>query len=154
MRPTMWRRPTWILAIPAGEPMPKSKVSAFLTLLLVFVSGTVLGAVAHRLYMVNTVVATKRPSPEEFRKRQVSEMRDRVKMDDAQVTKFNEILDHTKTQFDLTHEQFNAKNHAILEEQRNEVRAMLKPDQLALYDQVVAEHDAARKQRARDRDKK
>jgi hypothetical protein len=81
-------------------------------------------------------------------------MRDRVKMDDAQVTKFNEILDHTKTQFDLTHEQFNAKNHAILEEQRNEVRAMLKPDQLALYDQVVAEHDAARKQRARDRDKK
>lgn len=133
--------------------MPKSKVSAFLTLLLVFASGAVLGAVAHRLYMVNTVIATKRPSPEEFRKRQVAEMRDRVKMDDTQVTKFNEILDQTKVQFDQKHEQYNAENRAIWDAQRNQVKAMLRPEQVQLFDQLMAEHDAARKQRARDHDK-
>lgn len=133
--------------------MPKSKLSAFLTLLLVFASGAVLGAVAHRLYMVNTVVATKRPSPEEFRKHQVDEIRARVKMDDSQVTKFNEILDQTKSQFDQTHERFNAANHAILDEQRNKVKAMLRPEQVPLFDQLMAEHDAARKNRARERDR-
>jgi hypothetical protein len=137
--------------------MSKSKLSAFLTLLLVFASGAVLGAVAHRLYVVNTVmsgVPVKRPTPEEFRKRQVNEMRDRIKMDDAQIAKYNEILDQTKTRFDENHDRYNAANHAILDEQRNRVRSILRPDQTTLYDQVIAEHDAARKQHQRDRDKK
>jgi len=138
--------------------MPKSKLSAFLTLLLVFASGAVLGAVAHRLYVVNTVMsgvgAPKRPSPEDFRKRQVNEMRDRVKMDDAQIAKYNEILDQTKNRFDENHDRYNAATHAILDEQRNRVRAILRPEQAPLYDQMIAEHDAARKQRQRDRDKK
>jgi hypothetical protein len=138
--------------------MPKSKLSAFLTLLLVFASGAVLGAVAHRLYVVNTVMsgvgAPKRPSPEDFRKRQVNEMRDRVKMDDAQIAKYNEILDQTKNRFDENHDRYNAATRAILDEQRNRVRAILRPEQAPLYDQMIADHDAARKQRQRDRDKK
>lgn len=136
--------------------MSKSKLSAFLTLLLVFASGAVLGAVAHRLYVVDAVVspATKRPSPEEFRKRQVNEMRDRVKLDDAQVASLNQILDQTKAAFDQTHKQYNAANRAIWDEQRNRVRAILRPEQVPLFDQVMAEHDAARKQHERDRDKK
>jgi len=135
--------------------MSKSKLTAFLTLLLVFASGAVLGAVAHRLYEVNTVMSgnnAKRPSPEEFRKRQVNEMRDRVKMDDSQVNTFNEILDQTKARFDENHERFNAVNHTIWEEQRAKVRALLRPDQVPLFDQVMAEHDAMRKSRQRDRD--
>ncbi|HWE49174.1 MAG TPA: hypothetical protein VG273_05275 [Bryobacteraceae bacterium] len=136
--------------------MSKSKLSAFLTLLLVFASGAVLGAVAHRLYVVNTVATgtSKRPSPEDFRKRQVGEMRDRVKMDDNQVASFNQILDQTKARFDDTHKQYNAANRAIWDEQRNKVRAILRPDQVALFDQLMADHDAARKQHERDRDKK
>ena len=136
--------------------MSKSRLSAFLTLLLVFASGAVLGAVAHRLYLVNTVMSgtSKRPSPEEFRKHQVDEMRDRVKMDDAQVASFNQILDQTKNSFDQTHKQYNAANRAIWDEQRNKVKAILRPDQIVLFDQLMAEHDAARKQREHDRDKK
>jgi hypothetical protein len=140
--------------------MPKSKLSAFLTLLLVFASGAVLGAVAHRLYVVNTVAGErglpKRPSlsPEEFRKRQVGEMRDRIKMDDSQIAKYNEILDQTKNRFDENHDRYNAATRAILDEQRNRVRSILRPDQTPLYDQMIAEHDAARKQRQRDHDKK
>lgn len=136
--------------------MSKSKLTAFLTLLLVFASGAVLGAVAHRLYVVNTVISgtAKRPSPEEFRNRQVNEMRDKVKLDDAQVASLNQILDQTKTAFDQTHKQYNAANRAIWDEQRNRVRAILRPEQVPLFDQVMAEHDVARKQHERDRDKK
>ena len=136
--------------------MSKSKLSAFLTLLLVFASGAVVGAVGHRLYMVNTVMSgtAKRPTPEEFRKRQVAEMRDRVKLDDSQVASLNQILDQTKAAFDQSHNQWNAANRAIWDEQRNRVRAILKPEQIPLFDQVMAEHDAARKQRQRDHDKK
>jgi hypothetical protein len=136
--------------------MSKSRLSAFLTLLLVFASGAVLGAVAHRLYEVNTVTngANKRPSPEEFRKHQVDEMRNRVKMDDAQIAGFNQVLDQTKTAFDQTHKQYNAANRALWDEQRNKVRTTLRPDQIPLFDQLMAEHDATRKQREHDRDKK
>ena len=35
--------------------MPKSKLSAVLSLLLVFLSGAVLGAVAYRLYSISSV---------------------------------------------------------------------------------------------------
>ena len=38
--------------------MPKYKFSAFLSLLVVFLSGAVVGALAYRLYMVNTVYTT------------------------------------------------------------------------------------------------
>ena len=53
----------WIF--PSGQPskrasMPKYKLSAVLSLLLVFLSGSVLGAVAYRLYMVNTVSGRRR----------------------------------------------------------------------------------------------
>ena len=139
-----------------SAPMSKSKVSAFFTLLVVFASGAVLGAVANRLYMVDAVVSSppKRPTPEEFRKRQVSEMRDRVKLDDTQLATFNQILDKTKVSFDQTHKQYNAANRAIWDEQRNMVRAILRPDQVVLYDKLMAEHDAARKQRDRDHEKK
>jgi hypothetical protein len=133
--------------------MSKSKLSAFLTLLLVFASGAVLGAVANRLYMVNTVSGTpKRPTPEEFRRHQVDEMRQRVKVDDTQIASFNQILDQTKAAFDQTHKQYNAANRAIWDEQRNKVRAILRPDQVVLYDKLMSEHDAARKQH--DREKK
>jgi hypothetical protein len=122
----------------------------------VFASGAVVGAVGHRLYMVNTVLSgtTKRPSPEEFRKRQVDEMRDRIKLDDTQLASLNQILDQTKVAFDQSHKQWNAANRAIWDEQRNRVRAILRPEQVPLFDQVMAEHDAARKQHAHDHDKK
>ena len=54
--------------------MPKSRLSAFISLMLVFLSGALLGAFAHRLYTEGTVTAAKqvkppaRPTPEEVRK--------------------------------------------------------------------------------------
>lgn len=60
--------------------MLRTKVSALLSLLLVFGSGILVGAVAYRLYMVRTVTTAQpapRPSPEEVRKHIIADMREK-----------------------------------------------------------------------------
>src|SRR5438270_5652604 len=103
--------------------MPKSKFSAFFSLLLVFLSGALVGAFGHRLYMVNSVTAVKgqppqqRPSPEEFRKRQIEDLRKKVGLDDQQVAQYNQILDSTRQQFDQIHDKMNSEGRKIHEKQ-------------------------------------
>ncbi|HYW45143.1 MAG TPA: hypothetical protein VE959_19935 [Bryobacteraceae bacterium] len=121
--------------------MLKSKLSAFLSLLLVFFSGAVLGAFTHRLYMVKVVssnsggptTARGRPDPEEIRKHVVEEMRGIAKLDDQQVVKLNQIYDHTREQSDQVRKQANAGMRAVWDNQTEQIRAILRPDQLALF---------------------
>ena len=77
-----------------------------------------------------------RPSPEEVRKRIVTEMRDRVKLDDQQVARLNEIYDRTRQEFDALHKKASQESRAIWDRQKEEVQAMLRPDQVPLYEQV------------------
>jgi hypothetical protein len=138
--------------------MPKSRLSAFLSLLLVFLSGSLVGVFSYRLYSVNTVQSNdprKRPDPEEMRKRQVAEMRDRVKIDDRQVIQYNKIMDEMRDQFDQLHKKANAETQALRERQAEKVNAMLREDQRALYAQVRAEHaERERKRRQQQAEKK
>jgi hypothetical protein len=138
--------------------MPKSRLSAFLSLLLVFLSGSLVGVFAYRLYSVNTVQSNdprRRPDPEEMRKRQVAEMRDRVKIDDQQVIQYNKILDEMRDQFDQLHRKANAETQALRERQAEKVNAMLREDQRALFAQVRAEHaERERKRRQQQGEKK
>jgi len=139
--------------------MPKSRFLAFVGLLAIFVGGAVSGALGYRLYMVSPVfghngtpgiaAGHKGPGvdPEEVRRRLVEEMRQRVKLDDAQLAKLNRIYDDTRAQFDQIHKEMNDRGHALWDKQVAAVRAILRPDQLPLYDQLRAEHEAARKRR-------
>jgi len=133
--------------------MGKNKFSALLSLALVFLSGTLVGAVSYRLYMVNTVSSTSpgirpaRPDPEEIRKRRVTEMRERVKLDDEQVAKLNEIYDHTRQQFQSLKKKGDEEGHSIWEKQKDAVRAILKPEQQPLYEQYQKDQDEQRKRR-------
>ncbi len=78
--------------------MPKSKVSAFLSVLLVFASGAAMGAVGYRLYVVKTVVSSVQPptkkkmSPDEMRKRIVSHLKEAVNLNDEQLGEVQKIL--------------------------------------------------------------
>ena len=131
--------------------MLKSKFSALASLMLVFLSGTLVGAVTYRLYMVNTVSSTApgvrpaRPDPEEIRKRRVTEMRDKIKLDDEQVAKLNVIYDHTRQQFHALKKKGDEEGHTIWENQKEAVRAILKPEQLPLYEQFQKDQDEQRK---------
>src|ERR1043166_5409004 len=141
--------------------MPKNRTSALLSLMFVFLSGALVGAVSHRLYMVNTVSGGtntgQRPQkldPEEIRKRRINEMRDKVKLDDDQVAKLNVIYDHTRQQFHSLKQKGDEEGHAIWENQKEAVRAILKPEQQSLYEQFQKEQDEQRKRRQQSEGKK
>jgi uncharacterized protein YneF (UPF0154 family) len=132
--------------------MPKSKLSALLSLSLVFFSGAILGAFANRLYMVRTVHSTDRPNPphdpQEVRRHLVSEMQQEVKLDDQQVAELNQIYDETREQGDQVRRNANNEMRAVWDTQTAKIKAILRPDQVALYDALRARHDAARKREA------
>jgi len=98
--------------------MPKSKVSAFLSLLLVFFSGAVLGAFAYRLYTVKTVETVGIPSgappkkgggPEEFLRQRLAEMKDRVKADDQQLERIKQVYNETREKYDGIRQKMNGE---------------------------------------------
>ncbi len=136
--------------------MSKSKLSAFISLLLVFVSGALVGALAHRLYMVTSVNSTEArnrsgPPPEEVRRKLVAEFRDRVKLDDEQVRQLNQIYDEERQQFDTLHQKFNAEGRKLRAAHAEKIRAILRPDQIPLFEKLQAEREATRKLRMQDK---
>ncbi len=119
--------------------MPKSRVSAALSLLLVFVSGALVGVLAHRAYVTRMAPASANPprgprrDPQEWRKHIVPLMREQMKMDDQQVVQLNQILDETDVQFRDVREKWNTANHAIQKTMVDRINAILRPDQQKLY---------------------
>jgi hypothetical protein len=143
--------------------MPKSRLSAALSLLLVFLSGGVLGAFAYRLYSISPVQSGKdagapprKMSPEEWRKKYVSDLSVAVKLDAQQIAALNGVLDRTRDEVEklsgkmkLEHDAVNEKWHpdreAIHRNQVESVKSLLRPDQLPLYDAFRAERERQRK---------
>jgi hypothetical protein len=143
--------------------MPKSRLSAVLSLLLVFLSGGVLGAFTYRLYSINPVQSQKdtgapprKLSPEEWRKKYVSDLTAVVKLDAPQIAALNVVLDRTRDEVEklnekmkLEHDAVNEKWHpdreAIHHQQVESVRSLLRADQLPLYEAYRAERERQRK---------
>ena len=129
--------------------MLKSKFSALLSLLLVFLSGVLVGGFAYRLYNVSVAAGSqhgKKADPEEARKHIVADMRDHVKLDAQQVDQLQQIFDQTRDQFHQMHDRMNAEGQAIHNGQIEKIKAILRADQLPLYEQWRAERDRERKQ--------
>ena len=128
--------------------MPKSRLSALLSLLLVFLSGALMGGFAHKLYSttVSAGPPSRRLTPEDFRSRMVADMRTRIQLDDDQVAQLGQILNQ------IGHET-DQKMREIRNEQVEKINAMLRPEQKPMYEQFRAEREKARRQRDR-RDKK
>jgi cell division protein FtsI/penicillin-binding protein 2 len=119
--------------------MPKSKISAFLYLLVVFLSGIMVGVFAYRLYMVNTVQSNvgpstpaasgRRPDPEEVRRRIVADMRDKIGLDDRQARAVDLVLLQTR-------DDFNTVNHKIHDGEEQKIHDMLSPGQRTEYEKI------------------
>jgi hypothetical protein len=115
-------------------------------LLVVFLSGAVVGVLGHRLYSAKTVTATTESRRHEsFRKRYLEDMETRLKLDADQKTKLIQILDEFKGRFDATRRKVDPEMKVILEEQRARIRQMLRPEQQTEYEKMILERD--RKQR-------
>jgi Spy/CpxP family protein refolding chaperone len=129
--------------------MLKSRFSALLSLLLVFLSGVLVGGFAYRLYNVSVAAApnnAKRPDPEEARRHIVADMRDHLKLDARQVDQLQQIFDQTRDQFHQIHDKMNAEGQALHFGQIEKVKAILRAEQLPLYDEWRAERDRDHKQ--------
>jgi uncharacterized protein involved in tolerance to divalent cations len=146
--------------------MPKSKVSAFFSVLLVFASGAAMGAVGYRLYVVKTVAspvqaATKKKlSPEESRKRLLTHLNDAIKLNPQQLEEVKKIYDWQGDQFkpiqkkyqakiDQDWQEFDQQLHQLHDESVAKIRGLLTADQQPLYDKWLAdraERDRKRRQ--------
>lgn len=127
--------------------MLRSRLSAALYLLLVFVSGALVGGFAYRLYSANTVTATasRRLDPVEWRRRYMNEMRTQVHTDASQEAQINQILDETGAAFAQIRER---EKQAYQNEQNAQIAKifdLLRPDQKPLYAKLRAEREARRK---------
>ena len=127
--------------------MLRSKVSAALYLVLVFLSGALLGGFAYRLYSANTVSATaaRRPDPVEWRKRYMGEMQTRVHTDADQDAQINQILDETGAAFAKIRAEEKQKYQDEQNAQIAKIFQLLRPDQRPLYSTLRAEREARRK---------
>jgi len=144
--------------------MPKSKLSAVVSVLLVFFSGAVLGAFTYRLYSLPAVAGVKDPgngpprklSPEEWRKKYVSDFAGAVKLDETQIAGLNKILDHTREEFDKLNDKVKPEREALDQKWRPDreaiqahqverINELLRPDQKPLYEAFRAERERLRK---------
>ena len=109
-------------------------------LALVFASGAVIGAMGHRLYTVSAVVAKSNPTPEEWRRNYIAEMKSRLKLRDDQLLRLNILLDETRSQVRELHAHHRPEIDEIKHEQTLKVSSMLDPIQKVEFDKLVKEH--------------
>jgi hypothetical protein len=121
--------------------MPRTRFSAAIYLLAVFISGVLVGAVSHRLYVTSTVSATAVPprTMDEVRKKYLADMRARVGVNDDQIVQVNRILDETKKKFDELHASEKPMRDRIQQEQIDSISALLTGQQKIAYDNWRAE---------------
>jgi Spy/CpxP family protein refolding chaperone len=134
--------------------MPKSKLSAVVYLLLVFLSGALVGSLSYRLYAMNTVSASSglpKATPEEFRRHYIESMRAKVNLDEKQIEQVNQILDETRAQFDQMRGKMRADGDAIQNQQVAKINAMLREDQKPNYAAFRAEREKIRQQMRRQK---
>jgi hypothetical protein len=120
-----------------------------LYLLLVFISGAVVGALGYRTYKPPSASSNARVSPEEFRRQYLQEIKTRVNLSDDQLQKVNTILDETRTRFHDARDKHNDIVKQIGEEQRAKMKAILSPDQVPKAEQFWQDRDQRQKQNKR-----
>ncbi len=126
--------------------------SLIVALLLVFLSGVVVGAVGYRLYTTEPAAATeRRPSPEEYRRRYVEMMKTRLHLNEEQLARLNAILDETRERFKQYEEKSRAEKQAIRDQHVAKINAMLTEEQRAEYAKIREEREARRRQMEKER---
>jgi Spy/CpxP family protein refolding chaperone len=112
-------------------------------LLLVFVSGSVVGALGYRTYNPPTArTVSAPPAPGGWRKQYMDESKARLELSDDQIKKLTVILDDTDARFRQARERENQEIRQIRDEHMARVRMLLTPEQLPKYEKLHAEREA------------
>jgi len=124
-----------------------------LYVLLVFLSGIMVGVVSYRLYSAKSVTATQpnpqpKMKPEEWRKHVVDEMRGRLKLNDEQIGKLHSAFDTTRQRFAEYDQRSKTERKSIIEDQHQTIRSFLNDDQRAEYEKYLLERQQKRRNEA------
>jgi len=135
--------------------MKRAGLSAGLYLLLVFLSGAVVGGFSHRLYTMNSVLAGQSPTkPDEYRRQYIKEMRTRLSLSDQQLSQLTTILDNTRSRYHEVKARWDlqAKDaarpelKAIQAESVQQIKGILSDTQKPEYEKLLAEREKRRQQ--------
>ena len=125
----------------------RSSLSAVVYLVLVFLSGALVGAFAYRLYMVGSVSSSPlAKSPEEYRKRAIEEMTTRLHLSPEQVSSIQHVYDETRQRFRDLHEKQRPEYRVIENDQYQRILAVLSEPQRVEYQKMREERDRRRQQ--------
>ncbi len=113
-------------------------------MLLVFISGVVVGALSDRFHVTQTVKAKNPFSPEEMRKQYVEDLRSRLKLSDAQLKQLTTILGESRDRFRELRKKYGPEAKVIQDAQVEQIRAMLDEGQRAEYEKMRQERDRRR----------
>jgi hypothetical protein len=127
--------------------MLKTRLSVFLSLLLVFISGVVVGGVAYRSVHPPP---PPRPTQEELRKIIVNDMKKAVHLDDQQVSQLEKILDDIRAQGQDLRGRMDAEGKKIRDQQIEEIKKILRDDQQPLYDKFRHDRQVEREKRMKE----
>ena len=121
--------------------MPRTRLTAIVYLALVFVSGIIVGVASNRLYTVKaSVPANAAPrNMAEYRSRYLTEMKQRVGVNDQQAAQVTQILDNTKKKMDDMRHREKPERDQIQQDQIDSIRALLSDSQKASFDAWRAE---------------
>jgi hypothetical protein len=115
-------------------------------LLLVFASGSVVGALGYRTYNPPTARSVSAPpSPSQWRQQYMDESRSRLGLTDDQMAKLSAIMDQTDARFHDVRERENQEIGRIREEHFERVRMILTEEQTPKYEKLHAERQAKAK---------
>ena len=140
------------------ESKTNSQTKARLIVVSVFVIGFAAGALALNLYQQLTS-SSKKDQPRGT-EALVGRMTDRVGLSSEQQEQVKKILDEATDKYkdirkdmDPAVKPFEPRFNAVRQESRDRIRALLTPEQLPKYEQMVLDHDKMREQE-KERSKK
>jgi hypothetical protein len=119
------------------------KLSVAFYLLLVFVSGVIVGGLAHRFFGLREVRAERSRSGE-WRKKYLEEMQSRLQLSGDQLQRLNGVLDTTRNRHRQLRQKMKPEMTAIHKEHVDQVRAILTDVQLTEYEKIRKEWEDRR----------
>jgi hypothetical protein len=123
-------------------------------LLLVFVSGSVVGALGYRTYNPPTARGSAPPAADEWRRTYIAETRSRLSLSDGQVAKLNTLLDQADVRFREVHQRDNQLIRQIKDDYVVSMRLILTPEQLPKFEKLRQEREAKYKAEDKEQDQK
>ena len=116
---------------------------------IVFLLGAALGGMIGYGYAHRSVAAANAPLPEPARRAQrVEQMTRELSLTSDQAKQLDAILMQWHADVKMMHQQSDAQMEQLRQKKRNEIRAILTPEQKPKFEEFLTKLDAERKQHA------